>query len=42
MTTEQIIAILMTPVAGLLIGGVLAYTVRRSTAPRHKAHHPAE
>lgn len=43
MTTMQIIAVLMTPAAGLAIAGVLAYVVRRDTAHVHRhGHHPAE
>lgn len=39
MTTMQIIAVLMTPVAGLAIAGALAYIVRRDTS---HDHHPAK
>ncbi len=40
MTTLQIVAVLMTPVAGLVIGAVMVLVVRRDTAARD--HHPAE
>lgn len=39
MTTMQIIAVLVTPVAGLVIAGVLSYVVRKDTTHHH---HPAE
>ena len=39
MTTLQVIALLMTPVGGLLIG-LAAYWV--ATRPDRKPHHPAE
>lgn len=40
MTTLQVVAVLMTPAAGLIIAAAMMYIVRRDTAARD--HHPAE
>ena len=40
MTALQIVAILITPVAGLIIGAVMVFIVRKDTAQAD--HRPAE
>ncbi|WP_281280757.1 hypothetical protein [Falsirhodobacter xinxiangensis] len=44
MTTMQTIALLITPIGGLIIGGIMMFVVDRSAKREDRSHpsHPAE